>query len=779
MLSADQLKRQLERISGVYAIKHDMCTNGCIAYTGLYKLLEECPQCLHPRRNHYHDPFKTFTTYPIGPQIQAQWASEEGANDMRYRQRRTDELLERLRQNGGKLDVYDDFLCGSDYLEAVINGDITNDDTLLIFSMDSAQLYRMKQSDCWLYIWVILNLDPNKRYKVRYVLPAGSIPGPDSPKNIDSFVFPSLYHLAAIQNEGGLRIWDGGQRRLSSSRLRLVFVTADSVALAKLARWVGHLGRFPCRIFCGLPGRHKPGAPHYFIALLRPNGRLPANSHGDVSIAALPNGSAARFLDNLRSVITSPNPTQFERRRRDSGLSGVSIFFGIELVFPPPFCFTGDMMHLDGLNLPDLLIGLFRGESDLVSTSDSVMNWEWAVLHDKDTWVQHGELVADARPYLPNCIERPPRNPEKKISSGFKASEYLVYVYALCPALLHGVLPHAFWKHFCKLVRALHLLSQRSISSEAVSTADKLLIDYCQDFELLYYQRRMDRLHFIRPSIHFLLHRGPETHRLGPNALLAQWVLERTIGNLGAEIRQHQNPYANLAQRSLLRCQLNAFRALVPGFVESETGPSHLGQDIGDGYTLLHKTEDTSHLLHPDSHEASALRTYLDHIQPDHDNIQELRVIRWARLRLPNGHTARSLWVEQFTSKIPRRSRNVKLITNSIVQIAEVMYYFKFHVNGLTLSLAMVTLYGTPDPTILEDSSNLLWVCDFPAAGTAICVVDAKSVESVIGMVPYKWKPVIDLAEGHLMKPGKYFMVEQLSHNVAIVDTSEDDDNEE
>ncbi|KAF9496262.1 hypothetical protein BDN71DRAFT_1482262 [Pleurotus eryngii] len=356
-------------------------------------------------------------------------------------------------------------------------------------------------------------------------------------------------------------------------------------------------------------------------------------------------------------------------------------------------------MHLDGLNLPDLLMGLFRGESDLA-------------------------LVADARPYLPNCIELPPRNPEKKISSGFKASEYLVYVYTLCPALLHGVLPHAFWKHFCKLC---------SISSEAVSTADKLLINYCQDFELLYYQRCMDRLHFIQPSIHFLLQRGPETHRLEPNALLAQWVLERTIGNLGAEIRQHQNPYANLAQCSLLRCQLNI-----------ETGPSHLGQDIGDGYTLLHKTEDTSHLLHPDSHEALALRTYLDHIQPDHDDIQELQ-----------------------------------LITNSIVQIVEVMYYFKFHVNGLTLSLAMVTLYGTPDPTILEDSSNLLWVCDFPATGTAICVIDAKSVESVIGMVPYKWKPVINLAEGHLMKPGKYFIVEQLSHNVAVVDTSEDDDNKE
>ncbi|KAJ8691298.1 hypothetical protein PTI98_010882 [Pleurotus ostreatus] len=107
--------------------------------------------------------------------------------------------------------MYDDFVCRSDYLEAIINGDILDDNTLLLFSMDSVQLYRMKHSECWLYIWVIINLDLDKHYKMYYVLPAGSIPGPNLLKNLDSFLFPLLYHLTAIQNEGGLHIWDGGK----------------------------------------------------------------------------------------------------------------------------------------------------------------------------------------------------------------------------------------------------------------------------------------------------------------------------------------------------------------------------------------------------------------------------------------------------------------------------------------------------------------------------------------------------------------------------------------
>ncbi|KAJ8516333.1 hypothetical protein ONZ45_g6338 [Pleurotus djamor] len=520
LLSADLLKRQLEQLSGVFAIYSDMCKNGCIGYTGLYKQLDKCPVCNHLRRKpHNSKPYKSFTTFPIGPQIQAQWSTQSGAANMRCCQRQTQEILEKLGRLDGRLDTYDDFICGSDYLEAVIDGHIHGDDSLL----DSAQLYRMKHSDCWIYIWVILNLDPKIRYKVKDVLPAGSIPGPESPKNIDSFLFPSLYHLSTIQNDGGLRIWDGGKREISTTRLQLLFVTADSVALAKAAHWVGHLGKFACRIVCGLPGRRKPGAPQYFMSLLRPDGDTRCGTHGDINLATLvPNGSAARFVDSLTSIIASNNATHFEKQRRETGLTGVSIFFGVDLVFPPPFCFTGDLMHLDGLNLPDLLLGLFRGRNDLVSPTDRVTSWDWAVLRDKDTWETHGKLVANAKPYLPKDIERPPRNPAEKISSGYKASKYIVYLYGLCPALLYDLLPVVYWKHFCKLVRAPHLLSQRSMSSESLALADELLLSYCIDFEHLYYRRRMDRLHFVPPSIHFLLHRALETQRVGPMALLAQ-----------------------------------------------------------------------------------------------------------------------------------------------------------------------------------------------------------------------------------------------------------------
>ena len=49
------------------------------------------------------------------------------------------------------------------------------------------------------------------------------------------------------------------------------------------------------------------------------------------------------------------------------------------------------------------------------------------------------------------------------------------------------------------------------------------------------------------PDFLMLIHLVPETVRVGLLSLLTQWPLERTIGNLGEEIKQPSNPYANLS----------------------------------------------------------------------------------------------------------------------------------------------------------------------------------------------------------------------------------------
>ncbi|KAF8968971.1 hypothetical protein BDZ97DRAFT_1654418, partial [Flammula alnicola] len=117
-------------------------------------------------------PRQHFYTIPLGPQLQALWRTPPGAHAMRHRSRETNKIIEQLNESGsGQIPVYNDIYHGHDYLAAVERGDIKTDDMVLMFATDGAQLYQDKQSDCWIYIWVILDLPPQLRYKKRHVIP--------------------------------------------------------------------------------------------------------------------------------------------------------------------------------------------------------------------------------------------------------------------------------------------------------------------------------------------------------------------------------------------------------------------------------------------------------------------------------------------------------------------------------------------------------------------------------------------------------------------------------
>ena len=297
-------------------------------------------------------------------------------------------------------------------------------------------------------------------------------------------------------------------------------------------------------------------------------------------------------------------------------------------------------MHLGTFNLSDLLLPLWRGLFDH-DQLDRPSDWPWAVLHG-DIWEAHGIAVAAATPYLPGSFDRPPRNIAEKISSGYKAWEWLLYLYGLAPALLFGILPEPYYSHFCKLVRAMRIIQQYRINSADLILADHLFRSFAHEFELLYYQRREDRLHFCRQSVHALLHLASEVTRIGPPICSSQWTMERTIGNLGEEIKQPSNPFANLSQRGILRCQTNAFMAMFPSFRSLESNIPRGALDLGGDYVLLRAQDRYSRPMK--DAEAAAFRMYIriHHSLTNFGNEWPPKIVRWARLRLPNGQIVRS-----------------------------------------------------------------------------------------------------------------------------------------
>jgi hypothetical protein len=154
-----------------------------------------------------------------------------------------------------------------DYLGAVLDRDFKQNDIVLMVSLDGAQLYKSKQLDCWMYVWVILNLSPDKCYQKIHVCPGGFIPGPNKPKNLDSFLIVGMHNLAALQNKG-LVIWDASCNVHFISDLHLLFTTANSPGLVYWDGMVGHSSKNGCHVYCGVTGRQKMQGTHYYPAHL-------------------------------------------------------------------------------------------------------------------------------------------------------------------------------------------------------------------------------------------------------------------------------------------------------------------------------------------------------------------------------------------------------------------------------------------------------------------------------------------------------------------------------
>ncbi|KAG2082732.1 uncharacterized protein F5147DRAFT_748992 [Suillus discolor] len=471
ILSFYAVEKLILKYAGVESINHDMCPNTCLAYTGPYAHLDNCPICdaprwdqarLHSTNRHVKVAAQKFSTIPLGPQLQSLYRHPDSAHNMRYLHECTQQVLEELRTTG-KISIIDDIAMGWDYLGAIADGEIKENNIVLMVSLNGAQLYESKNSDCWMYVWIIVNLSPDKRYRKIHIRPGGFIPGPNKPKILDSFLVVDLYLIFTTADGPGLVYWDG---------------------------MVGHSGKNGCRLYCEITGRRKTRGTHYYPALLKPRDRCVAGSdHGSDS-----------YADNLRRLVASLNQCQWEIRKTETGLTK-------PLLILIPHCMTTNVMHLAG-NLSELLLGLWRATIDC-GPSNNTNTWDWAVLKDGEVWDTHGKEVEWAGPYLPGSFDRKPRNIAEKLNTGYKTWEFQVYTFGLGPTLLHGILPELYWANYCKLVRGFQLMCQHSITAEDLTNTHILLCTWEREFKMIYYQLKEDQLQFVRPCIHQMSHLQP------------------------------------------------------------------------------------------------------------------------------------------------------------------------------------------------------------------------------------------------------------------------------
>ncbi|KAH8930355.1 hypothetical protein BT69DRAFT_1391109 [Atractiella rhizophila] len=125
-------------------------------------------------------------------------------------------------------------------------------------------------------------------------------------------------------------------------------------------------------------------------------------------------------------------------------------------------------------------------------------------------WQQHGVEILNTRCFLSSFCDKFCHNIDIKYS-GYRAKEWETYFYGLGPGLLQSHLPPTYFQHYLKIVYCIRALHQRSISQNLLNSTEKLIIEFVLEFEDIYYQNDIKRLHFCRPSLHKLLHLCEQT----------------------------------------------------------------------------------------------------------------------------------------------------------------------------------------------------------------------------------------------------------------------------
>ena len=143
-------------LSKIEPIVNDMCVESCIAFTGPFSKLESCPKCSEPKYDQFcleaslgaeKIPRQEFHTILLGPQIQALYHNPKSVKHAHYLREERSKVLAEIKQHGS-LRVYNDILHGSDIIKAFQDGQIGEDDIILMFSIDGAQQYAKKVSAC-------------------------------------------------------------------------------------------------------------------------------------------------------------------------------------------------------------------------------------------------------------------------------------------------------------------------------------------------------------------------------------------------------------------------------------------------------------------------------------------------------------------------------------------------------------------------------------------------------------------------------------------------------
>ncbi|KAG8795321.1 hypothetical protein FRC12_016053 [Ceratobasidium sp. 428] len=274
--SIKKMSTRVAKKSDIQGTMIHCCVNSCVTYTNYYRDLEAFPVCNQPcyqpstRNPNKQVPHCVFHYLPLSPRLQNWYFDPAMAEALSYR--------DQYQPDGNIWDIFD----GAHYQklrgERVTVNTKTLDhnyfseptDITLGIATNGFGPFKSRKQSCWPIIAFNYNLPPALRFKLKYTLCLGVIPGPNSPVELETFLKPLIAELEDLTHS--IPAFHGGKREPFCFRAYLLASFGNMPAITKLMCMKGHnriSGCRACKIIGVCPGEG-PGGNTSYAALSHP-----------------------------------------------------------------------------------------------------------------------------------------------------------------------------------------------------------------------------------------------------------------------------------------------------------------------------------------------------------------------------------------------------------------------------------------------------------------------------------------------------------------------------
>ena len=558
IMSLYRVRRLGMQIANIEPRQVDMCPKSCIAYTGDYSGLMECPYIrsgskvpcgekrykdenpYRPRR--VSKPRAQVTILPILPSIQALFAHTTSSRHLRMRDTILQEVLKMLGGTSPSQRRYSDFANGSIHqvhrqAMGLFEGER---DVAVALSSDGAQLTLKKQSSTWISILMILNLPAEIRYHSGNIIINFAIPGPNAPGDIESFLRPMFEELAS--GSEGIWIWDAIDSAWFFIHVYLVIMLGDMLGSAKVNGMSGHTAFHGDR-FSMIQGARtslKPGAKFQYYPLNSPdNAAGQYNPRRPVYTAdAIETREQEAYWGILKKLANAKTKAELARISKETGVARIPLAASSPAFIHPSF-FPLDPFHLFYENC---MLWLWDIWSTDAKSGESV--WVSPMKLEK-----LGRHISSAMRTLPPSFCGAIRDPYLKRQSQYKAFEWMALLHwYLLPILLELEVNSASLENFSIFVYIVEqAMTIRSWSDDELTKLRADVNTFLEQFEQLYVGGDPEKIYQCRLCIFQLIHVPIHIKWFGSIRVGSQAPVERSIGEAGHKIHSKTNPFADLS----------------------------------------------------------------------------------------------------------------------------------------------------------------------------------------------------------------------------------------